>query len=1252
MLASGLAHAQTPDSSEPFTSGAAGRTTLGSTPLRIWHRTEGFGQEASETAFGGRAAVDLAGAVGFMDGQFRISNESRFGTNIGGGVRWYADDFLTGAPRILGVTGWYDGQETFLDNYFNQAGVSFESLGEFIDLRLNANLPFEDQKSGDMSFVTGGLSFAGNSLSQITLTPTDVSLRVVDFEAAARVLDLNAWVYGGGYQMDGNGISEAGAKAGVRGYLTNDLAVDVGVTDDEVFGTNTVFQIIWTPGRTGAGPTSWIHTLADRMREPVYRNTYIATDQVQFEGSMALTDGTGDALNIVHVDSSAAEGGDGTFERPFNDLAEVTLNTQQGDIILAHHDSVFTGQSVSLKDSQRFLGEGDRNGDGLREQQLITTSQLGTIAIPATSTAADTGAIPLIQNAAASAIILAGGNDEVSTLAEIEVSNFRITGGVNAITSPGGVGDVNINRLDIANTTGNAIQLTALTETLANNNTQSRFTPTIDDVTFTGVDLDDINIDATTAQATIVETVTISDITSDNGDGVGINLIGLNRAATITNFDWDGDNTSVAGSGIGALRIANSGTQGNVTLNGTNNITGGIEGVALGAQGYAILLENNSGDLTATGTTITNMGGDSVIVDGGSGDLNFTGRIVQTENAASVLSVDGHTGALTFTERVANQGVVQATIGDGLQFNDADGAYTFNDEVELIGTSNAVNVTGGEGAITFLNAEFTNTTADTLTFNGGEMAMTLTGRILQNNNFAVLSVSNGHDGRLEFNELTNNAGVIEANNGTGLVFANADGAYVFNDEVDLSGGNAHIDITEGNDAVNGSQGTFTFENGDIVNPSAGPAVRIDGSNVIFNYAGNIDSTNADAVVINGNSGGDVTFASGSTIDTTFGIEVTNNAAGTYEFAGQVTITGVNENGVEILNNTGGSTTFNNIDITKTGTGTGFVANSAAPGHAVTVTGATNTIATDTGVALNLDTIAVGGAGINFQSVSSDGAASGIIIDNVTGGLVNIGTVGSAIGASGTIANSTGAAGVIINNAANVALNGLTVDGTTAAGADGIQITHTNAAQSVVRINNARITDTIGSGIEYNRSASATSRFTLTGSDIDNNGDTSVLMAINGTGIQDITINQGNQISNTAGDSALAITTGGGAKTTSILIDSNFFDNDAAAATVNLVSGSAGTMNTIVTSNPSIINAGAGAAYAQTSNVGAVRLNLNGNTATAGAAQEYILTENGGSTFTVVDLADVDTNNAGDTADPVSTSAGIADEPNAVPPPQP
>lgn len=1241
LLAPAATRAQTVDGDEPFLSGAADRTSFGGTPLRLGHRTESYGQEASETAIGGRGALDLGGGIGFVDGQFRISNESRFGANVGGGFRWYADDLLTGAPRILGVSGWYDGQETVLNNFFNQGGVSFESLGEFIDLRANANIPFEDEKTGDEVFVTGDLNFIGTSLAQATLIPTDVALRVVDFEAAARVLDLNAWVYGGGYQMDGNGVSEFGPKGGVRGYLTNDLLVDVGVTDDEVFGTNTVFQIVWTPGRTGAGPTSWIHTLADRMREQVYRNAYIATRQVETAGSIVLTDVDGEELRIVHVDSDAADGGDGSFENPLNDLGDIQGNSEQGDIILVHAESEFTGQTATIINEQRFLGEGGGN------THTVVTSELGTVTIPETFAGATSADRPEINNdALTNSVLLSSTTDDAAAFQRIEVSNFDFAGGLHAITTTTGVGAVNINRLEIDGTADHAIDLTPITETLANATQRLRFSPTIDEVTFLNVGGDDIHLDAgpaPPAATAIVEQIVISDIESDDGEGVGVNLINTRRAATLTNIDWDGGST-----GLGALRIENAGASANVTMNGTNTITGGTT-ADFDEQGYAVKLVGGAAAThTITGTTVHDTGGDAVIVQGGSSNMNFTGLLEQSVNAASMVSVSGgHTGSLQFTELTADAGVIQATTGDGLQFDTANGVYTFNDEVEFIGTTAAVNVEDGDAALTFTNAQFLNTTGTTISFDGGEASMTLTGKIEQNQSALVLNVVNGHDGTLVFNDLAADPGVIEATNGDGLFFENADGAYTFNDSVTLNGGNAHIEILGTGDAANGSEGTFTFADAEITDPSTDAAVIIDGSSAIFTYSGSIDATNADAVVINDNSGGSVTF--NSTIDSTHGIEVTDNSAGTTLFAGQVTLTGT-DNGVEILNNTGGSTSFSNVDVTKTGAGTGFTATSAIAGHTVTVTGADNNISTATGVALNLNTIAAGAAGINLESVSSNGATSGIIISNVTGGAVNIGSSGVAAGDGGSILNSTGT-GVAITNAANVTLNRMLIDGPDASD-DGVQIDHTNTVASTIAITNTEIRDGLH-GIEYNRTASGTSRLTLTGNTIDTTGDDSVNIDIGGTGTANITISGSNQFSNTSGDQALEFNTSGGSgKTVNLLVDDSTFTNNSTDAAASFTANGAGTVNATITDNTFTNNdAATGRALAMTSvnPASTIRLNLNNNNAVnVNASAEYLLTETAGD-FRIQDLATVDARNNGD-IEFVPNQAAFTNDPGPIPTP--
>jgi hypothetical protein len=1159
----------------PFSSVVDNSSYVGQTPLRVALRTRGYGEETTETALGTHWATPLTSGLAFIDGQFRVGNsDTDFSVNLGGGFRWRNDDFFGGSPRIFGVSFWYDGEDTKLDNYFNQLGVSFERLGPAVDLRLNANIPLEDTKQGDRVTFTGDTVFTGNTIAQGTLVDSDVALRVVDFEIAPRLFNLNAWFYAGGYQMDGVGISEFGEKGGVRGYITNDLVLDVGVTDDDQFGTNTIVQVIWTPGRVTADPSSWSHNIDDRMREQVYRNAYVAVDQEVTAGTATLTDATGEAFRVVHVDSTAAAGGDGTIERPLNNLNDINGNSQVGDIVLAHSGSTFTGQSATIKDAQRFLGEGNN------QNHTIVTSELGQINLPASSPGAIAGIRPIIQNSSApAAVVLNGGNDSVENLAQIEVSNFTVTGGTRGIFSPTGVGGVNINHLAISNTTGDGIELTELTETLADNSTRVRFTPTITDVTFDNIGGDDVDLNVTTAEPAttpISEAIVLSDITSTNGDGVGIRLTETKRAATITDFNWNGSTT-----GEGALRIQNTLSTGTVTMNGTNTITGGVVGVA--GEGYAINVASGTATHTVTGTTITNTGGDSIVFDDGvsatafTAGMNFTGRIEQTANNASILSVaGGHDGNLTFTELTANAGVINATTGDGLQFNDADGVYTFNDLVNIVGTSSAINVVNdSSGVITMTDATITNTTGDAITFDGGTANLSLTGKVTQTaNNASILSVTGGHDGTLAFTERTAAAGVINATTGDGLQFNNADGAYTFNDSVILNGGDAGIDVS------NGSSGTFTFSDAAnaITNPT-GNAVDIQGSDAIFTYNGAISTNNASGrpVLIQNNTGGSITFNSTVT-STDDGILIQGNSGGTARFVGQVTLNTATQNGVTIQNNTGGTTRFDNLAITTT-TGAGFFATTNTGTSAIEVTGAGNTITTTTGTGLSLNDTIVGPNNIVFQSVNVNGATNAIFLNGVTGGTVTVN--------GGTVSNTTGDA-VSINNTASVTLNGMVIN--TSAG-DGVHFTQ-NTGTSRLSINNLQISGTAGEGIS---------------------------MLVNGAATTSNLAIDNSQVTNTSGDNAIQLNTNGGLKTVNLLVeDSTFNGNSAVIPTAEFIADGSTNLNATVLNNN--FNNPTGSAYVMTANnaATAVRLSLFDNNAVGNGTNDYFLNQTAG-TFSVEDF---------------------------------
>ncbi|MEQ8839145.1 MAG: hypothetical protein RID07_20235, partial [Lacipirellulaceae bacterium] len=559
-VSGGVANGQ--EAGTPYSTSRAGRINLGTTPLRIWHSTNGYAQEQGETAIGGRLARPSDYGIYFAEAQWRESNSGDFGMNLGVGTRWRYEDPVAGGTRIFGVSGWYDGMETNLENYFNQGGISFETLGDMIDLRFNANIPGNGIKISDTA-MTNDFFYTGNVIRRSESARGDVSLSNVTGEIALRVPETNFWGYAGGYQLDGNQVSTGGYKLGARGYVYNDLAIDLGISDDDEFGTVTTFQVIWTPGRVSSGPSSKLHNINDRMREPVYRPMYVATQQrTFFMGVTDMTDENGDVQRIVHVDSTATAPGDGTFESPLTSLDDIFANSMEDDIVLVHAGSTHTGESATLQTDQRFLGE----GGGI--VHTINSLDFGVFQLPETTLGAGAGAVPVIDGAPLAAVQVSAGS--LADTTTMEVNNFQITNGDVGIRSEAtGTGTLNVNNVTVDNTASHGVELVG-----------SNATYNLTDVTVT---------DAGDAAGEAGVKIT--------GGDANVNLIGQiaqgAAASSAAAFSADGGHTGTvnmvlpAGSAAGALIVdAQNGTglqfdnaDGQYVINGPVELNGGDAGI-------------------------------------------------------------------------------------------------------------------------------------------------------------------------------------------------------------------------------------------------------------------------------------------------------------------------------------------------------------------------------------------------------------------------------------------------------------------------------------------------------------------------------------------------------------------------------------------------------------------------------------------------------------------------------------------------
>ncbi len=355
------------------------------TMLRVRFNTESYGQHnVGNLDLGTMQVANFDDAIAFFDGQVTLSDQQGVGFNLGVGYRWLQiAPYSIDNERVNGWSVWADGTSTKEDNFFPQVGVSFESLGELWDLRANSYIPVGKQRQVGEFKPTGDTNFEGNFISEITQAFVDTSFYAGELEAARRLgAQRDAWAFAGPYFLANSDDDSIGYRVGLRGYAVPDVLLQIAVTHDEIFDTNATFSLVWFVGRTRTDfhpACEFGDGTLDRLREPVMRNDYVALGKSTVRGGIPLTGNDGNPIRVVHVDSSAPAGGNGTFEHPLNSLDDILGNSQTHDIVLAHAESQFVGQAAVLQDNQRFLGEGNNM------VFTVVTQEQGTIDIPETS---------------------------------------------------------------------------------------------------------------------------------------------------------------------------------------------------------------------------------------------------------------------------------------------------------------------------------------------------------------------------------------------------------------------------------------------------------------------------------------------------------------------------------------------------------------------------------------------------------------------------------------------------------------------------------------------------------------------------------------------------------------------------------------------------------------------------------------------------------------------------------------------------
>jgi hypothetical protein len=337
---------------------------------------------------------------------------------------------------IAGVHGWFDRRITDLGGRFNQATAGLEWLGEDWDIRANAYLPLSDAR--EMGTIGGG---GGAAISGAYLAGTGIYYRTVggsamveepqpgfDLELGWRVSGISfadsTRLYAGGYYFEGDKSDDvSGWRARVAMDVSSDFQVGMRYQRDDERGSQGFLEatIRFPFGNKQSFKQSGVRARLDESPE---RDIDIVTGvKAQSTPSSVvpiLNTTTGNAQRVIYVDNSAAGGGNGSIESPYNNLAAAQAGLQEHDVLYIANG---TGNSVNLntgltldKTGVYVIGEGS---NFIYDNGRFTTGT-GVNLDPIVLRTA--GLAPVLTNAAA--------NSDVITLAadNIFLTGLRIDG--------------------------------------------------------------------------------------------------------------------------------------------------------------------------------------------------------------------------------------------------------------------------------------------------------------------------------------------------------------------------------------------------------------------------------------------------------------------------------------------------------------------------------------------------------------------------------------------------------------------------------------------------------------------------------------------------------------------------------------------------------------------------------------------------------------------------------------------------------
>lgn len=689
----------------------------------------------------------------FADIRMVFTDQTEREGNFGIGYREVVN--IDGEDFIAGGYGFYDRRSSELNNYFSQVTVGAELLGSKWRGRANYYHPVSDEKTITDYTDTAILTPAGFVLVNPNKA-VEIPLKGFDLELGKKIPvfdNKETWAHLGIYKFGfGDNIVLNGARFRAETQVNNWLRLGVESSYDNIRKDDHFFDIrvrIPLQKNLSKKRIALNKTIHRYMQEPIIRDVDIVATNATLSAALAM-DG-GQPERYYFVDNTAAAGGNGRPNTPFNSLAAAeakvkrnsTIYVRSGDGTTANMDSGIT----ITPNRVRLLGAG-----------IDLLTRQGTFV-------EDSGVAPKITNTTGDAIIIDGNRTEVAgfnidsplTDGIFVLNNTNSNIHDNTITNAGNNG---ISAAFIANQNrkvtirNNIISGSTLRGITVRSFNGGRVTAIVTGNTSTGNTEEGIRYEVGSSSGSQLRITSKNNVANTNGGTAGIYSVssGDGRLRLTANGDSASNNTA------NGFFVQAGGTSTNQTITAKNITanTNGQIGLAIDVQddaGVTLSLNNtNTSTNTSDGLNIISRSDttlNATVLNHTSVGNTQQGVDITADGTSTVMDIDldnldistsGNSGVFL---RARSNGTINATLTDStIDNNTASGLF-----IEGAGSANTsvqVDTTDVTNSSTF-NLNLLDNTSGTynVDLGGGALGSVGENRIFNAGNVDVFGNLNG-----------------------------------------------------------------------------------------------------------------------------------------------------------------------------------------------------------------------------------------------------------------------------------------------------------------------------------------------------------------------------------------------------------------------------------------------------------------------------------------------------------------------------